>query len=114
MKKQNDGRILIRIRMATLHEQPAVSVEIIDNGPGMTPGVLSKIWDPFFTTKDQGEGSGLGLGIVQGIIEKHRGQIEVSSHAAEFAPEQDRGTRFVVTLPVRGPTEAQNAERRRL
>ena len=54
-------------------------LEIEDNGPGIPLDIREKIWDPFFTTKDQGEGSGLGLGIVKGIIEKHKGKISVSS-----------------------------------
>ncbi|MCR9143074.1 MAG: ATP-binding protein [bacterium] len=111
MKDQSDARIRIR---TALVEGGAVLVEIQDNGPGIPPAVLSKIWDPFFTTKDQGEGSGLGLGIVQGIIEKHKGKIEVISYTADDVANQQaqaevaRGTVFRVTLPIEGPGE--NAE----
>ncbi len=96
-------RIVIRTREVEMHGRPGVEVAITDNGPGMPPDVLSKIWDPFFTTKDQGEGSGLGLGIVKGIVEKHQGQIRVES-------EVGRGTTLVVTLPLeRSATGAEKA-----
>ena len=107
MKDQSDGRIRIRTGLAETGGRPAVLVEIQDNGPGMPPEVLSKIWDPFFTTKDQGEGSGLGLGIVQGIIEKHKGRIEVQSYVESVVSEGvERGTSFRVFLPVEGPGRA--------
>ncbi|MEQ9366766.1 MAG: ATP-binding protein [Leptospirales bacterium] len=107
MKDQSDGRIRIRTCTTDFGDRPAVLVEIQDNGPGIPPAVLSKIWDPFFTTKDQGEGSGLGLGIVQGIVEKHKGKIEVDSFT-EDGPDaaRRRGTSFRVTLLVEGPAEA--------
>ncbi|TGN18921.1 ATP-binding protein [Leptospira idonii] len=72
-----------------------VLVGFEDNGCGITTEIKDKIWDPFFTTKDQGEGTGLGLGIVKGIIEKHKGRIEVES--------QQGYTRFLVYLPLDGP-----------
>jgi len=70
-----------------------VWVEIEDTGSGMTPDVVNKIFNPFFTTKPVGQGTGLGLSIVTGIVEKHCGKITVDS-------EPGRGTRLRVTLPV--------------
>ncbi|TGM90518.1 sensor histidine kinase [Leptospira licerasiae] len=72
-----------------------VTIEVQDDGPGIDPSIKDRIWDPFFTTKDQGEGSGLGLGIVKGIVEKHKGKITVES-----APGK---TVFKVELPLRPP-----------
>lgn len=72
-----------------------VMISFEDNGSGIPSDIKDKIWDPFFTTKDQGEGTGLGLGIVKGIIEKHKGRIEVES-----APGR---TLFMVYLPLVGP-----------
>ncbi|HNT35157.1 MAG TPA: ATP-binding protein [bacterium] len=54
---------------------------------------MDKIFVPFFTTKDVGQGTGLGLPVVHGIVTAHGGSIEVSSHVGE-------GTRFVVHLPL--------------
>lgn len=69
-----------------------VCVKIQDSGSGIPPEILPKIWDPFFTTKDQGQGSGLGLGIVRGIIEKHKGSISVQSIPGE--------TIFTLRFPI--------------
>ncbi|SEI63833.1 Signal transduction histidine kinase [Allopseudospirillum japonicum] len=71
--------------------QLAISVE--DQGEGISPEHLRNIFDPFFTTKDIGQGSGLGLSIVKGIIEAHRGNINVSSHVG-------LGTLFTIFLPI--------------
>jgi two-component system NtrC family sensor kinase len=69
-----------------------IVIEITDTGIGMTEEVKQHIYDPFYTTKDIGEGTGLGLSIVFGIIEKHKGTIDVKSKPNE-------GTTFTVTLP---------------
>ncbi|TGM08940.1 sensor histidine kinase [Leptospira barantonii] len=69
-----------------------VIVQIEDNGPGIPTRIQDRIWDPFFTTKDQGEGTGLGLGIVKGIVEKHKGKITLNSNPGK--------TVFRVELPI--------------
>jgi PAS domain S-box-containing protein len=73
-------------------------VEICDTGCGIPDKVLPKIFDLFFTTKEEGKGTGLGLGTVQGIIEKHRGKIKVK----ETSP---KGTTFQIVLPLFRITE---------
>ena len=67
-------------------------LEVRDSGDGILPENLSKIFDPFFTTKGEGKGVGLGLAVVYGIVDAHRGDIEVKSTLGE-------GTTFTVTLP---------------
>ena len=74
-----------------------IVVRISDTGPGIPPEIQAKIFDPYFTTKDQGEGSGLGLGIAQQIIERHHGDIRVKSRAGE--------TIFEIILPISGVEE---------
>jgi len=70
---------------------PTVVVDVTDTGPGVSPELADKIFNPFFTTKPQG--SGLGLAIVRKIVDAHEGRIDVTSTP-------DRGTCFRVTLPV--------------
>lgn len=77
-----------------------VSLEITDNGPGIAAGALPRIWDPFWTTKEEGEGTGLGLSVVHGIITDHGGTIDVESRVGE-------GTTFTISLPLTGRTGAE-------
>jgi signal transduction histidine kinase len=89
------------LRVETVAETSQVVVRVIDNGPGIPPDVRSRIFEPFFTTKGVGEGSGLGLDIVQRIVRQHAGQIDVES-----APGR---TVFTVRLPLsRSESEARN------
>jgi signal transduction histidine kinase/ActR/RegA family two-component response regulator len=76
-----------------------VVVAVIDAGTGMTPEVLAQIWEPFFTTKPAGAGSGLGLSQVLGVVKQLGGGLEVDT-----AP--GRGTTVRVFLPVAAPAEA--------
>ena len=81
------------IKIETYSQDVHVIVEITDSGIGIPKEIIDKIFDPFFTTKNVGEGTGLGLSIVYGIIEEHKGKIEVESKVGE-------GTRFRIRLPV--------------
>ena len=74
-------------------DQQTVQVNIIDNGPGISPEVQQRIFDPFFTTKETGKGTGLGLSITYGLVKKLGGNIKVIS-------EVGKGTTFKITLPV--------------
>ena len=70
-----------------------VRLDVIDTGCGMEPNVLDRIFEPYYTTKPQGKGSGLGLAVVHGIVESHGGKIICRS-------EPGKGTTFSVLLPV--------------
>ena len=70
-----------------------VRLRVIDEGEGIAPDLLGKIFEPFFTTKPVGEGTGLGLAAVHGIVSSHDGQVEVCS-------EPGVGTTFSLFLPV--------------
>ena len=73
-------------------------VDIIDNGPGIPKEHLSRIFDPFFTTSIDEEGQGLGLAIVQSLINGMGGKINVMSRINE-------GARFAIELPVHGDAD---------
>jgi two-component system, NtrC family, sensor kinase len=83
------GKIFINTRVIG----DMVKISVKDTGSGMTEEIRKKIYDPFFTTKEVGKGTGLGLYISYGIIEKHNGKIEVFSNVGE-------GTEFVITIPI--------------
>jgi two-component system NtrC family sensor kinase len=85
---ENRGTLTISIQQ----KSQAIQVQITDTGTGIPPEIQAKIFQPFFTTKSPGEGTGLGLNIVKKIVEKHRGQITVNS--------QPNHTTFTVSLPI--------------
>lgn len=80
-------------RPADLAPGRYVRVGIQDNGPGMAPEVQARIFEPFFTTKAPGEGTGLGLSVVHGIVQQHGGAVTLYSQPG-------RGTLFHVYLPA--------------
>jgi signal transduction histidine kinase len=87
-----EGKGELTLRASTADN--VVTVDIVDNGPGMPPEIQQRIFEPFFTTKAPGDGTGLGMHIAYNtVVNKHRGQIEVTSRPGE--------TRLRVTLPVK-------------
>ena len=92
-----DGTVTIRTRAVA--DGQAVSIDVADTGCGIEPAIRERIFDPFFTTKAIGEGTGLGLSISYGIVQEHRGTIEVESEAGA-------GSCFRVRLP-REPQRSQ-------
>jgi two-component system, cell cycle sensor histidine kinase and response regulator CckA len=94
------GRVRLGATVVTLgepdgkeHAGEHVRFSVDDSGPGIPEELRARIFEPFFSTKPPGQGSGLGLSVVQGIVEQHLGQIEVRSSALG-------GARFDVFLPV--------------
>jgi two-component system sensor histidine kinase HydH len=79
------------VRIATAREDGRVLLRVEDNGRGMTPEVLEKVFTPYFTTRQ--DGTGLGLAIVQRIVEDHNGTIEIESS-------DQNGTSVTIFLPI--------------
>jgi signal transduction histidine kinase len=96
-----EARGCITIRSGVAGEQ--VWLEVADNGSGIPPQTLQRIFEPFFTTKPVGQGTGLGLSLSYGIVQKHGGRIEVDSVVGQ-------GTTFRVTLPIRRPVAQPQAQ----
>ncbi len=86
-----EGRGIITILTQDL-EQDRVKVSILDTGTGISEDTQKRMYEPFFTTKTPGQGSGLGLTIVRSIVEKHQGEIHIKST-------KGNGTRFDIILP---------------
>ncbi len=70
-----------------------VKISVKDSGHGISPGIMDRIFDPYFTTKEVGEGSGMGLAVVHGIVADHKGAISIDSKVG-------KGTDFTVLFPV--------------
>jgi signal transduction histidine kinase len=86
---EDSGDIVIR----TVEEGNRVRISIADTGSGIAPDILSKIRDPFFTTKEVGKGTGLGLSIVDQIVQSHGGELLIES-------EPGKGTTVTIVLPI--------------
>jgi two-component system NtrC family sensor kinase len=78
----------------------AVTVNVRDTGVGIPNRIKTRVYDPFFTTKSAGEGTGLGLSLCYGIVQKCGGQIGFTSVSAEDNPDLPSGTTFTVRFPV--------------
>ncbi|MCD4719413.1 MAG: PAS domain S-box protein [Desulfobacula sp.] len=70
-----------------------IKIMVSDAGPGIEPQLIDRIFDPYFTTKEIGKGSGMGLAVVQGIVKSHNGSITVESQLGE-------GTTFIILFPI--------------
>ncbi|MFQ5663763.1 MAG: ATP-binding protein [Terriglobia bacterium] len=97
------GRLTVRTRRQLDPLGTRVQVEVRDTGVGISPENLSKIYDPFFTTKTTGRGTGLGLAVTYGIIQEHNGTLQVSSRPGE-------GTCFRLEFPLPRPVAAPQGE----
>ncbi|HEV8374703.1 MAG TPA: ATP-binding protein, partial [Candidatus Polarisedimenticolia bacterium] len=90
------------IRLATERDGESVRVRISDNGVGIPAANLPRIFEPFFTSRNEGEGTGLGLAVVKQIVDEHRGQIHVETV-------EGAGSTFTVSFPAADPSSKEAA-----
>ena len=109
--QENGGRLDITLKPFQDHEEKPkpinlkpgdyIRLSVSDTGKGMTPDIVHRVFDPYFTTKESGKGTGLGLFVVHGLVNKYGGLIEVDS-------EPDKGTVFHVYFPVSRSSGKEN------
>lgn len=92
-KAQLNGQYQPEVKVSTCQHEDQVEIIVRDNGSGMPEKVRQKIFQPFFTTKPTGQGTGLGLSLSYDIITKgHGGELKVETKEGEFAE-------FIISLP---------------
>jgi two-component system NtrC family sensor kinase len=92
-----EGKGKLTVKTYGIPSQNVICVEIADSGPGISPDILPRIFEPFFTSKEEGEGTGLGLSLAYGIVENHRGHITARNNP-------NGGALFTITFPVGVPS----------
>ncbi len=97
------GHLSINLSQTTRKEQPVVCLEVCDTGAGISAEVLPHIFEPFYTTKPFGQGTGLGLSTVDGIVSQHQGEIDVIT-----SPE---GTTFRIYFPLSNQAAGESGSR---
>jgi len=102
--EQTGGNLIITVETVTLNDNSAkgypdlksgshVKIMVADTGPGIDPKIIDRIFEPYFTTKEVGKGSGMGLSVVHGIVKNHGGTISVDSNPG-------KGTVFTICFPL--------------
>ena len=102
-KKQQPGHYEPTVSVSTRKSGDKVIISVKDNGNGIPPKVLDKIFQPFFTTKPTGQGTGLGLSLSYDIVKAHGGELKVETLSAEAvsqAGKEAEGSEFIIQLPV--------------
>jgi PAS domain S-box-containing protein len=97
LEEKTGGERRIRIAASHLSDAQVVEISISDNGAGIPPSIRSRVFDPYFTTKPQGTGTGIGLAVSRGLMESHGGTLELVEGRGLG------GACFVLRLPIISP-----------
>ena len=92
-----EPKVIVTTQLTTNNQ---VLIAIKDNGPGIPDAIKDKIFQPFFTTKPTGQGTGLGLSLSYDIVKAHGGDIKVESSHSTVMEKPQIGSEFVLTLPI--------------
>ncbi|MCB0270138.1 MAG: ATP-binding protein, partial [Calditrichaeota bacterium] len=90
-----------KLAISAIHQQENVLLSVRDSGPGIPDEIKDKIFEPFFSTKNDNKGVGLGLAVVYGIVQRHRGKIWVETPPSG-------GTTFQILLPLQQEKSVSN------
>jgi signal transduction histidine kinase len=99
MDKIRNAEIKPTVTVSTKNLGNKIEITIKDNGPGIPDAIKDKIFQPFFTTKPTGQGTGLGLSLSYDIVKAHGGEIRMESKVGEDLPAGQTGTSFTIILP---------------
>ncbi len=94
----DDYKPLVSVQTKKINDK--IEIKVTDNGNGIPSSIKDKIFQPFFTTKPTGQGTGLGLSLSYDIIKVHGGNIKVETNEGEGLPGEQTGTTFIIQLPV--------------
>jgi signal transduction histidine kinase len=92
-KSKNLPEYVPQVTVVTKKLNDKIEISVKDNGPGIPKNIVDKIFQPFFTTKPTGEGTGLGLSLAYDIVKAHGGELKVVT-------KEDEGTEFIIQLPI--------------
>jgi signal transduction histidine kinase len=92
-KKSGSERYEPAVSLSTKQKDSSVEIKVADNGNGIPQNIIDKIFQPFFTTKPTGQGTGLGLSLAYDIVKAHGGELKVKTKEGE-------GSEFVIELPI--------------
>jgi signal transduction histidine kinase len=96
---------ILSLRTAQSPDRTQALIEVEDTGVGIPPELRSRIFEPFFSTKTEGKGTGLGLAVLYGIVQAHGGSIDITSLPGQ-------GTLFFIHLPWQPPPAASGVDPR--
>ena len=94
-QKSKDGTngYAAAVNVSTKRHDDRIEIRVVDNGPGIPESIREKVFQPFFTTKPTGQGTGLGLSLSYDIVKAHGGTVAVNSA-------EGKGSEFVVQIPI--------------
>ena len=88
------------VQVSTRKSDNGIEISVSDNGPGIPEAIKDKIFQPFFTTKPTGQGTGLGLSLSYDIVKAHGGELKVDTKDGSSLPAGEVGTEFTIELPI--------------